>query len=142
MKILLFGISNVGKSTTGKILSKELNYDYDDIDDEIKKRYKTIDKFINKYPNDYERHKIKGKILLDILNKYLDNVVIAISPIFYEEFFVPILKEPKVLAIELQDEPENILNRLCYADEEDNVYPLIIKTKKERNYYLNAIKAI
>lgn len=37
MKILLFGITNVGKSTIGKMLSKELNYDFDDIDDEIKK---------------------------------------------------------------------------------------------------------
>ena len=42
MKILLFGIPNVGKSTRGKMLSKELNYDFDDIDDEIKKKYKAI----------------------------------------------------------------------------------------------------
>ena len=42
MKILLFGITNVGKYTIGKMLSKELNYDFDDIDDEIKKQYKAI----------------------------------------------------------------------------------------------------
>lgn len=48
MKILLFGITNVGKSTIGKILSKKLNYDFDDIDDEIKKRHKTIDIFQEK----------------------------------------------------------------------------------------------
>ena len=40
MKILLFGITNVGKSTTGKTLSEKLNYDYADMDDEIKRRYK------------------------------------------------------------------------------------------------------
>lgn len=141
MKILLFGITNVGKSTIGKILSKELNYDYDDIDDEIKRRYKKIDIFREQFSNDYDRHKKRGEILLDIINKYEDNVVIAVAPIFYEEFFIYALVQSKVIAIELQDEAENILKRLVYADEDDNVYPLRIEDKKERNYYLKDIKA-
>ena len=141
MKILLFGITNVGKSTIGKVLSKELNYDYDDIDDEIKRKYKKIDAFQEKFPNDYDRHKKRGEILLDIINKYQDNVVIAVSSIFYEEFLTSALNQPKVIAIELQDEPENILERLVYADEDDNIYPLLIKNKAERSYYLKDIKA-
>lgn len=140
MKILLFGITNVGKSTIGKMLSKKLNYDFDDIDDEIKRIYKTIDIFKEKYPNDYERHMQKGKILEDIVNKYKDNVVIAVSPIFYEEFFKDIIKKYNVLAIELKDSPESILERLVYSDENDNVHSLVIKTKVERNYYLEEIK--
>ncbi len=141
MKILLFGITNVGKSTIGKMLSKELNYDYDDLDDEIKRRYKKIDLFKKENPFDYGRHKKRGEILLDIINKYDDNVVIAVSPIFYVRAFLPAIKQPNVLAIELQDEPESILKRLVYADEDDNVYPLIIETEKERKYYLREIKA-
>ena len=61
MKILLFGISNVGKSTIGKMLSRELNYDYDDLDDEIKRRYKTINSFKKEYPFDYDRHRKEEK---------------------------------------------------------------------------------
>jgi len=141
MKILLFGITNVGKSTIGKALSEELNYDYDDMDNEIKRRYKKLDTFREKFPNDYERHKKRGEILLDIINKYKDNVVVSVSPIFYEEFFVSALNLPKVIAIELQDAPENILKRLVYADENDNIYPLIIETKAEISYYLKDIKA-
>ena len=38
MKILLFGISNVGKSTIGRILSEKLNYNFDDLEEEIKRR--------------------------------------------------------------------------------------------------------
>ena len=140
MKILLFGITNVGKSTIGKILSKKLNYDFDDIDDEIKKRHKTIDIFQEKYPNDYERHMQRGNILKDVVNKYKDNVVIAVSPIFYEEFFDDVISQYNVLAIELRDSPENILERLVYADENDEIHPLVIKTKAERNYYLKDIK--
>ena len=140
MKILLFGITNVGKSTIGKLLSEKLNYEFDDLDEEIKRRYGKIDTFINKYPWDYDRHKVKGKILSDIVNKYEDNVVIAVSSIFYVRCFSKLLEDENILAIELQDKPGNILKRLVYADGDDNVFPLEITTEKERKYYLSEIK--
>ncbi|MFV0341973.1 MAG: shikimate kinase, partial [Anaerocolumna sp.] len=37
MKILLFGVSNVGKSITGELLAHRLGYDFYDLDEEIKK---------------------------------------------------------------------------------------------------------
>lgn len=140
MKILLFGITNVGKTTIGKLLSEELNYEFDDLDDEIKKRYGKIDNFQARYPNDYNRHRKRGEILTDIVGKYKDNVVIAVSPIYYKKFFIELLKQPNILAIDLQDKPEKILERLVYADEEDKIFPLKINTKAERNYYLKDIK--
>lgn len=140
MKILLFGISNVGKSTIGKLLSEKLNYEFDDLDEEIKRRYGKIDTFMDKFPWTYERHKERGKILSDIVNKYDDNVVIAVSSIFYVRRFSRLLEDGNILAIELQDKPENILKRLVYADEDDNVFPLEITTEKERKYYLSEIK--
>ena len=36
--------------------------------------------------------------------------------------------------------PENILERLVYADENDEIHPLVTKTKAEKNYYLEYIK--
>ena len=140
MKILLFGITNVGKSTIGKLLSEKLNYEFDDLDEEIKRRYGKIDTFMNKYSWTYERHKERGKILSDIVNKYEDNAVIAVSSIFYVRCFSKLLEDENILAIELQDKPENILKRLVYADEDDNVFPLEITTEKERKYYLSDIK--
>ena len=140
MKILLFGITNVGKSTIGKFLSEKLNYEFDDLDEEIKRRYGKIDAFMNKYPWTYERHKERGKILSDIVNKYDDNVVIAVSSIFYVRCFSKLLEDENILAIELQDKLENILKRLVYADEDDNVFPLEITTEKEREYYLSETK--
>lgn len=140
MKILLFGITNVGKSTIGKLLSEKLNYKFDDLDEEIKRRYGKIDAFMNKYPWTYERHKERGKILSDIVNKYEDNIVIAVSSIFYVRCFSKLLEDENILAVELQDKPENILKRLVYADEDDNVFPLEITTEKERKYYLSEIK--
>lgn len=141
MKILLFGITNVGKTTIGKLLSEILNYDFDDLDDEIKRQYKKIDKFQEKYPNEYDRHRKRGEILYNIVNRYEDNVVIAVSPIYYEEFFIKLLQLPNILVIELQDGPESVLDRLVYADENDEIHPIEIKTKTARNYYLKEIKA-
>ena len=37
MKILLFGVSNIGKSTIGKMLANRINYHFYDLDEEVKK---------------------------------------------------------------------------------------------------------
>ena len=37
MNILIFGISNVGKTSVGKLIASKLNYDFYDLDEEIKK---------------------------------------------------------------------------------------------------------
>lgn len=52
MIILLFGISNVGKTTVGKLLAKRPNYQFYDMDEEIRKNYHTTNiGFINRYKN-------------------------------------------------------------------------------------------
>lgn len=61
MNILLFGISNVGKTTIGKIVADKLRYDFYDLDEEIRNRYKmTQQEFIDTYWNLYERDKIRA----------------------------------------------------------------------------------
>ena len=48
MKILLFGISNVGESTTGSMLTKELEYNFYNLDERVKKTYHvTLKEFVN-----------------------------------------------------------------------------------------------
>lgn len=140
MKILLFGISNVGKSTIGKQLSRKLEYDFDDLDEEIKRQYGKIDNFQLEYPFDYERHRKRGEILKEIIDKYDDNVVIAVSVINYSRFINDIIKNKEILAIEIQDKPENILKRLVYADEEDKIFQINISNIEEQKYYLKDIK--
>ena len=39
MVIMLFGISNVGKTVTGAKLAEKLKYSFLDLDEEIKKRF-------------------------------------------------------------------------------------------------------
>lgn len=142
MKILLFGISNVGKSTIGKRLSEKLNYDFDDVDDEIKRRYGTIDKFQAKYGFYRERHIEKGRILEELINKYDDNVVIGVSPLSYVIAFRKVISYDNVLSIELLDRPENILDRLVYVDENNVIHKFDFDNKDAdmKEYYYKDIK--
>ena len=104
MIIMLFGITNVGKTATGKKLARKLNYSFFDLDEEIKKRFQTtLEKFMHDYPFSYERGKIKGMILKDLLKENKDNIVIAVSPIYYARHFNSLLDLEQVIAIDLQD---------------------------------------
>ena len=140
MKILLFGIANVGTTTIGRLLSQKLNYEFDDLDDEIIRRYEKIVNFRSEFPWQYERHKERGKILKEMVKKFDDNIVIAVSPIFYVKSFSKLLEDENVIAIELQDKPECVLERIEEYDENENPYRIEITTERERKYYLSEIK--
>ena len=136
----MFGVSNVGKTVTGKMLAEKLEYSFADLDEEIKKRFQTtLEIFMHDYPYQHERYEIKGKILRDLLNEYKDNLVIAVSPIFHARYFNSLLNMERVIAIELQDSEEHIFERLVFSDENDNVYKDDAYKEKHKDYYMRDI---
>lgn len=140
MIIMLFGVSNVGKTVTGEKLAEKLGYPFLDLDEEIKKRFQTtLEKFMKDYPYSHERHKIKGKILKDLLQEYKDNMVIAVSPIYYARNFNSLLNLEQVIAIELQDSEEHIFERMVFSDENDNIYKDNEYKEKHKAYYIRDI---
>ena len=75
MRIYLIGMPGSGKSTLGKRLSEELNYEYIDMDNYIeKKACMFIDEIFSRYGEEYFRE-LEKNTLKDFLS--LDNVVIA-----------------------------------------------------------------
>ena len=127
--ILLFGISNVGKTTTGELLAESLGYKFYDIDVEIKKYYQiTLEEFVHTGTIE-ARDKKRGKIIGSLLRNK-SNKVIAITPMSYPENFNSYLSKDNVFAIELQDTVENIFDRLVFSDENEvnqlNSTPLTI----------------
>lgn len=42
MKILIFGMGNIGKSTVGELLARKIGYDFIDTDTKIKEKYGTM----------------------------------------------------------------------------------------------------
>lgn len=138
MVIMLFGISNVGKSVTGEKLAEKLNYSFLDLDEEIKKRFQTtLEKFMQDYPVSHERSKVKGKILKDLLKENNDNIVIAVSPIWYARNFNSLLDLEHVIAIELQDSEEHIFERMVFSDKNDNIYKDEAYKKEHKDYYIH-----
>ncbi|KAB3527443.1 shikimate kinase [Alkaliphilus serpentinus] len=140
MIIMLFGISNVGKTVTGEKLAEKLNYTFIDMDKEIKKRFQmSLEEFMQKNPYALERSKVKGKVLKDLIEEHKDNVVIAVSPIWYARNFNYLLDLERVMAIELQDSKENIFKRLVFSDKDDNVFKDDEYKEQHKDYYIKEI---
>lgn len=143
MNILLFGVSNVGKTTIGKIMAKKLNYAFYDIDDEVKKYYgyKNINEFIKDNSYVVERDQ-KRSYMIELLAKKDENKVIAVPPIYYTRYYsICLNKIPEaVIKIEIQDTPENIFRRLIFTDENDQEYFDDEYKKRHEKEYLKAIK--
>ncbi len=140
MKILLFGVSCVGKSTVGQILAQKLDYKFYDLDDEIVKCLKmSLEKFVSS-GNLHWRDKQRSNVIKEIVKKDED-MVFALSPISYYENFKKWVNADGIVLIELYDSAENIFSRLVFSDENDNIYVDDEYKNKRRNYYLRDINS-
>lgn len=141
MVILLFGISNVGKSVTGELLAEKMGYRFVDLDIEIIKRFSTtIEEFINKYPFIDKRSQVKGRLLKELINENMKRTVIAVSPIYYAKNFNKLIEQEGVMAIELQDTKEHIFERLIFTDDNDEILKDDGYKEKYKNHYLREIQ--
>ena len=140
MKILLFGISNVGKTTIGTILAKELEYSFYDLDEEVKKEFQmTLEEFVHT-ENLRWRDQKRGRIIKKIISKE-ENMFFVISPISYTDNFGKRITEDDILSIELVDTPANIFDRLVFSDIDDTIYKDDDYKNQRRDYYMSDIKA-
>ena len=140
MKILLFGISNVGKTTIGTMLAKQLGYSYYDLDEEIKKEFQmTLEEFVHT-ENLRWRDQKRGQIIRKIL-AHEENMVFVISPISYTDNFGKRIIEDDILPIELVDTPANIFDRLVFSNTDDTIYKDDDYKNQHRYYYMADIQA-
>jgi shikimate kinase len=121
MTILILGVSNVGKTTTGKILANKLGYTFYDLDDEVKIRCNTtLEDFVH-FGTLYERDQIRCSIINDLASTQ-ENKVVAVTAISYAKEILPLFHQTDIISIELTDSVENIFSRLVFSDENDNIY--------------------
>lgn len=140
MKILLFGISNVGKTTIGELLAERLGFKLYDLDAEVKAHFGiTLEEFIHTADLRWRDHQ-RGIIIKRLLQSEGD-MVIAITPISYTENFKARIVGEDILAIELYDTPENIFSRLVFSDEHDIIYKYDDYKNEHKEYYLRDIQA-
>lgn len=121
MNILLFGVSNVGKSTVGEILANRLGYTFFDLDDLVKEKLEiTLEEFVSTGTL-VERDHLRCSIIHSLVSTS-ENKVIAVTPLSYIQGIIPLLDNKNVMAIELTDLAEDIFDRLIFSDENDILY--------------------
>jgi shikimate kinase len=142
MRIALFGISCVGKTTVGAILASKLEYDFIDFDGEVSRRMGlSISRLKDTCFNEYAyRQKVKH-ILPQILEEHPDKLVIAMPPSgLFREYKTVFEKNPDVLTIALRDKAINILKRLVFTDDDDNIVDEEVVTYENAGLYYEDIK--
>ena len=139
MKILLFGVSNVGKTTIGRLLAEKIGFGFFDLDDEVTNRLgMTLEEFVNMADLRWRDQK-RGNIIEEIL-QLDEDLVFSITPISYPGSFRKRICADDVLSVELYDTPENIFSRLVFSDENDNIYTDDQYKNAHKDYYLMAIQ--
>lgn len=139
MNILLFGVSNVGKSVTGRLLASRLKYEFYDLDDEIKKKLEiTLEKFVSTGTL-LERDFLRCDIINSLVSIPSDKVI-AITPLSYITPIQHLFSAKNVFLIELLDSAENIFDRLVFSDENDNIYKDDEYKNRHIEHYLNEIR--
>ncbi len=140
MMILLFGVSNVGKSTIGKLLSERLCIPFYDLDDEVRHCFGiTLEQFV-KTGTLEDRDKKRGMLLEKIL-KDGQSKVVAVTPISYLKYFRQSLQKKCVFPIELRDSADHIFDRLVFSDENAQVYTDEPYKNAHKAYYMREILA-
>lgn len=123
MRVLIFGISCVGKTKVAELLAKKLNYKLYNMNDIIKEQYGTIDKFHESFDDitEYDKYKVKEKIALDVINNN-DDFVMVITLICNKKIVDNIINTNSI-SVELIDSLESIYDRILFYDENDELMP-------------------
>ena len=144
MIIYLVGISCVGKTTIGRMLAKQKEFKFYDIDEEVEKHYnKSIEKLQDEcFTMNRFREKASAVLGNIFINK--DDSVIAGTPSGLKYSYWKVYKKQKsrkdIFSIHIKDSHENVLNRLTFYDKNSKlIVEELNETKKKR--YLKEIKA-
>jgi len=153
MVIVLLGYMASGKSTIGKILAKNLNYEFIDLDDFIMEKEALTVSEIFKQKGEIYFRKLETRYLKDLLSQY-NNVVLSLgggTPC-YANNMEGILQTENATSIYLKASLEKLVNKLEINKESR---PLVahLKTKEdltefigkhlfERSYFYNQARII
>jgi shikimate kinase len=139
MNIILFGVSNIGKSVTDQLLAARLGFEFYDLDGEVKKFIgASIEEFVNTGSLFY-RDQIRCE-LINRITKIQTNKVLAVTPLSYIKSIRHLFFSNDTLAIELQESVQNIFDRLLFSDENDRVYKDDEYKNQHRDFYISEIK--
>lgn len=143
MILYLVGMSCVGKTTIGKMLSEKIGYSFFDLDEEIQNYYeKPIERIQDECLTMNGYRKIASVVLDKLFSKNVD-CVISGTPSGLKFSYLQVYKRHKnkeMYSICLNDSFENVLDRLTFYDKDSNPITEILGESKKKKY-LKEIKA-
>jgi len=136
MKIIIVGISCVGKSTVGKILADKVGYKFFDFDFEVEKYFNSHITFLKReYPFERTFREKASVVLSKILKENNDNFVLAMTPSgLMDNYWKIIKKDDNLITIALKDKAKNILKRITFYDDYSKPMESPVTKENEKHY--------
>lgn len=116
MRILLTGVSCVGKTTIGRLLANRLGLPFFDLDESVENYFgASIERLQARFLTGYGYRKEASVVLQHILTENRDCVV-ALVPSGLRDAYLRVIRKADCLTIVLEDTPDNILQRIVFYD--------------------------
>lgn len=140
-KILITGVSCVGKSTIGRRLAEILDYALYDLDLELERHFHMpISRLKALSLTGYSFRQKASRMLGRILHENCDrNLIVALPPSGLRDWYWKVIKKHGAIVIVLSDTPENILRRIVFYDDDSNRIEKELD-ERERAHYLREIR--
>ena len=141
MKVLLTGVSCVGKSTIGAELAALLGIPFFDLDTEVEAFFQTSIGRLQAQCGSMHAYRTKACRVLKALLSRTDaqDCVIALPPSGLMVPYWNVVKGSRTTLVVVQDDPINILNRSVFFDNDARLIQKEL-TPAERQHYLDEIK--
>ena len=136
MKIIIVGVSCVGKSTVGKILADQVGFKFFDFDFEVEKYFNSHITFLKKdYPFERTYREKVSVVLSKILKENNDNFILAMPPSgLMDSYWKIIKKDDSLITIVLKDKAKNILKRIAFYDDFSKPMKSPVTKRNEKRY--------
>ncbi len=116
MRVLLVGVSCVGKTTIGRLLAGRLGCSFFDLDEEIETHFNTsIKRLQARFLTDYSYRKEVSVVLKRIVAEHRDCVV-ALAPSGLRDAYLRVIRKVDCVTVAIEDTPENIVQRATFYD--------------------------
>jgi shikimate kinase len=141
MTIFLVGISCVGKTSVGRALSEMLDIPFADLDHEVEQHFGTPIERLQQRLGTMDRFRREAaKVLAIVLNSFEGRTcIIALPPSGLMTPYWRTVKQHRGVTVVLEDEPENIINRVTFFDADSRPIATLI-TPSTRAMYLREIR--
>ena len=142
MRVFLTGVGCVGKTTIGSKLAELLGIRFFDLDHEIEIFFGTsIERLQNRFLTMHSYRSEAAKALVHLLNRPDSrDSVIALPPSGLMGGYLRAIRKSTGITVVLNDEPENILERITFYDIDSRLIEGKQPTPKEKRLYLREIK--